>query len=152
MEMITDRTHSDCERAEYIIGKVHAGEILTDEERAEYFGGLRGCYTMFHDWNRVEEVVRNFSVNNGLGLVTKTDWSYTDIASQEEIERYLTNIAIVYNALEYTDGLPELPTVDRWIDYRAANDIEKIMERANDQNAGYAILDVSGVLDTAILS
>lgn len=152
MELITDRTHADCERARYLIDKVHAGETLTDAERAEYFGGLRGAYTMAHDWNRVESIVRDFSEKNTMGLETKTNWIYADRATPAEIERYLSNIAAVYDALGYTDGLPEPPTVDRWIDYRAANDIEKIMERATEQNAGYAILDVSGVLDVALLA
>lgn len=152
MELITDRTHADCERARYLIDKVHAGAKLTDAERAEYFGGLRGAYTMAHDWNRVETVVRDFSAKYGLGLVTKTTWTYNDLATRTEVERYLGNVAAVYNALGYTDGLPVPPTVDRWIDYRVANDIEKIMERATDMSAGYAILDVSGVLDVAILA
>ena len=31
MALITDRTHADCERARYLIDKVHAGETLTAE-------------------------------------------------------------------------------------------------------------------------
>ena len=151
MALITDRTHADCERARYLIDKVHAGATLTDAERAEYFGGLRGAYTMAHDWNRVETVVRNFSAKYGLGLVTKTTWAYNDIATRAEVERYLSNVAAVYSALNRRDGLPEPPAIDRWINYRAANDIEKIMERADVQIAGYAMLDVSAYLDIAVL-
>lgn len=147
MELITDRTHADCERAEYIIGKVHAGETLTAAERAEYFGGLRGAYTMAHDWNRVEAVVRDFSAKMGLGLVTKTNWSYKDIATREEIQRYLGNVAAVYAALDQKAGIPAPPAIDQWINYRVANDIEKIMKRAAIENTGYAILDVSAYLD-----
>lgn len=150
MELITDRTHADCERAEYIIKKVHAGETLTEAERAEYFGGLRGAYTMVHDWNRVEAVVRDFSAKMGLNLVTKTDWSYTDIATCEEIQRYLENVAAVYDALYNKSGLPEPPTMEQWIDYRAANDIEKIMKRAG-LRGDYAMLDVSAYLDIAVI-
>lgn len=150
MAMITDRTHADCERAEYIICKVHAGEMLTDAERAEYFGGLRGCYTI-HDLNRVELAVQNFSVKNGLGLQTKTTWTYTDKIMRADIERYLSNIVVVYNELKHKTGIPEPPSIDRWIDYRAANDIEKIMARAEEQTVGYAILDVSAYLDVAVL-
>lgn len=151
MALITDRTHADCERARYLIDKVHAGETLTAAEHAEYFGGLRGAYTMVHDWNRVEAIARDYSAMHDLGLVTKTNWTYEDIATQEEIERYLSNVAAVYHALEYTDGLPEPPTVDQWIDYRVANDIEKIMERAEVPLNGYAALDVSAYLDIALI-
>lgn len=151
MALITDRTHADCERARYLIDKVHAGETLTDAEHAEYFGGLRGTYTMAHDWNRVEKVVRDFSAKNSLGLSTKTDWTYTDTATPTQIARYIGNVAAVYAALDHKSGLPEPPTVDQWIDYRIANDIEKIMERAEIQTIGYAILDVSSYLDIAVL-
>lgn len=151
MALITDRTHADCERAERILAKVHAGETLTDAERTEYFGGLRGCYTMSHDWNRVETIVRDFSAKYGLGLITKTTWTYGDIATRADVERYLGNVAAVYNALDRRDGLPEPPTIERWIDYRTANDIEKIMERAEVEKIGYAILDVSAILDVALL-
>lgn len=151
MALITDRTHADCERARYLIDKVHAGETLTDAERAEYFGGLRGAYNMVHDWNRVERVVREFSDKNSLGLETKTDWTYADLATSEQIVRYIGNVKAVYDAIERKAGLPEPPTVDRWIDYRVANDIEKIMERAEVQTIGYAILDVSAYLDIAVL-
>ena len=151
MALITDRTHADCERARYLIDKVHAGATLTDAERAEYFGGLRGAYTMAHDWNRVETVVRNFSAKYGLGLVTKTTWTYNDIATRTEVERYLSNVAAVYNALDRREGLPEPPTIDRWIDYRTANDIETIMKRAEIEEIGYAILDVSAILGVSIL-
>ncbi len=151
MELITDRTHADCERAAYIIKKVHAGEMLTEAERTEYFGGLRGAYTMVHDWNRVELVVRNFSEKLGLGLVTKTNWSYQDVATQEEIQRYLGNVATVYDALDNKRGLPQPPTIEKWIDYRMANDIETIMKKAEIQSIGYAMLDVSAYLDAAVL-
>lgn len=150
MELITDRTHADCERAEYIIGKVHAGETLTEAEQAEYFGGLRGAYTMAHDWNRVELIVRNFSARMGLNLITKADWTYAGIATQEEIRRYLGNVTAVYEALYDKSGLPKPPTMEQWIDYRAANDIEKIMERADIQG-DYAMLGVSAYLDIAVL-
>ncbi len=147
MELITDRTHADCERARYLIDKVHAGKTLTEAERAEYFGGLRGAYTMAIDWNRVEAVVRDFSVKMGLGLVTKTNWSYKDIATREEIQRYLGNVAAVYAALDHKAGIPVPPAIDQWINYRTANDIEKIMKRAAMETTGYAILDVSAYLD-----
>ena len=100
MALITDRTHADCERARYLIDKVHAGETLTDAERAEYFGGLRGAYTMAHDWNRVESEVQNLSQRMGFVLETKTGWTYSDIATHAEIERYLGNVRVLANAVE----------------------------------------------------
>lgn len=128
MELITDRTHADCERARYLIDKVHAGATLTDAERAEYFGGLRGAYTMAHDWNRVESEVQNLSERLGIGLDTKTDWTYSDIATSAEIERYLGNVRVLANAVEMPADAPPIPEIDDWISYRIANAIERILQ------------------------
>ena len=128
MALITDRTHADCERARYLIDKVHAGATLTDAERAEYFGGLRGAYTMAHDWNRVESEVQNLSQRMGFVLETKTGWTYSDIATTAEIERYLGNVRVLANAVELPPDAPEIPTVDDWIGYRIANAIERLLQ------------------------
>ena len=128
MALITDRTHADCERARYLIDKVHAGATLTDAERAEYFGGLRGAYTMANDWNRVESEVQNLSQRMGFVLETKTGWTYSDIATTEEIERYLGNVRVLANAVELPPDAPEIPTVDDWIGYRIANAIERLLQ------------------------
>lgn len=128
MALITDRTHADCERARYLIDKVHAGATLTDAERAEYLGGLRGAYTMAHDWNRVESEVQNLSQRIGFVLETKTGWTYSDIATTAEIERYLGNVRMLANAVELPPDAPEIPTVDEWIGYRIANAIERLLQ------------------------
>lgn len=128
MALITDRTHADCERARYLIDKVHAGATLTDAERAEYLGGLRGAYTMAHDWNRVESEVQNLSQRMGFVLETKTGWTYSDIATTAEIERYLGNVRVLANAVELPPDAPEIPTVDDWIGYRIANAIERLLQ------------------------
>ena len=147
MVLITNRTHADCERARYLLDKVHRGEELTPAENAEYFSGLRGSYTMPIDWNRVESAVSILSKQMGLGLVTKTDWTYQDIATASEIKRYLGNIRRLYDAMDDKEDLEEPPTIDEWIDYRAANRIEKILARLvgeNTQTVG--ILESTGLL------
>lgn len=147
MALITNRTHADCERARYLLDKVHRGEELTPAENVEYFSGLRGSYTMPIDWNRVESAVSILSKQMGLGLVTKTDWTYQDIATASEIKRYLGNIRRLYDAMDDKEDLEEPPTIDEWIDYRAANRIEKILARmigGREEEVG--ILESSGML------
>lgn len=147
MVLITNRTHADCERARYLLDKVHRGEELTPDENVEYFSGLRGSYTMPIDWNRVESAVSILSEQMGLGLVTKTDWTYQDIATVSEIERYLGNIRRLYDAMDDKEDLEEPPTIDEWIDYRAANRIEQILARMiGDQTEMVGILESSGLL------
>lgn len=147
MVLITDRTYADCERAQHLLDKMHSGEALTAAETAEYYAGLRGSYTMPIDWNRVETAVSIVSQSLGLGLVTKTNWTYQDIATVDEIERYLGNIRRIYDAMDDKSGLEEPPTIDDWIDYKAANKIEKILEKLlGDQTQTVGILESTGLL------
>lgn len=128
MALITNRTYEDCERAKYLLDKVHAGGVLTTQEKDEYFSGLRGCYNMATDWVRVEGKVAELSGKLNLNLETKTNWTYKSIATREEINRYLGNISILCAAVVLPEDAPEIPTIDDWIDYRVANDIERLLE------------------------
>lgn len=127
--LITDRTYQDCERAEQITQKMKSGKA-SNQEKEEYLSGLRGCYNMVTDWNRVEKEVKRISDLLGLGLDTKTDWSYDSIQTSEEITRYLGNIEEIRSAVSVPDDTPETPLIESWININSANDIEKILQAA----------------------
>ena len=141
MALITNRTYEDCERAKYLLDKVHAGGVLTTQEKDEYFSGLRGCYNMATDWVRVEGKVAELSGKLNLNLETKTNWTYKSIATREEINRYLGNISALCAAVVLPEGTPNIPTIEDWIDYRVANDIERLLEIVED-----SIQAASGVI------
>jgi hypothetical protein len=128
--LITNRTEADIERARIIIAKMQAGETLSNDERAEYFDGLRGCYNI-SDLNRVENKVAELSerLNNGgyNNAVNARTWEAGEILTDAEIGRYLANIAAIRAAYYVKDETPQTPVISQWIDYEIANDIEKIL-------------------------
>lgn len=125
-ELVINRTYKDVERASYLMRKARDG-TLTVSNRQEYMAGMRGCYNMVFDWNRVETEVTRLATKLGISLQTKTNWTYSDIATKAEIERYLGNISALCAAVVMPTDAPKIPTIDDWIDYRVANDIEQLL-------------------------
>lgn len=145
-ELVTDRTYKDVERAAYLMRKARDG-TLTQSNRTEYMSGLRGCYNMVFDWNRVEAEVARLAVKLGLNLQTKTNWTYSDIATKAEIERYLGNISALCAAVVMPTDAPKIPTIDDWIDYRVANDIERLLEMVEDSiQAARGVIQIGDTL------
>ncbi|MDR1940026.1 MAG: hypothetical protein LBQ40_04445 [Clostridiales bacterium] len=128
--MITDRNISDIENALILIQKMQSGQPLTDEERAAFFAGLRGCYNI-SDLNRVESKVNELSAllnANGYNnvVITKT-WTGGEIMRYSDIARYLGNITALRGAISVKDDTPDTPAIGRWLDYVAANETEQIL-------------------------
>jgi hypothetical protein len=112
---------------------------MTAEERQEWLGEItttpaatRGMYT-HKDLNRVEGVVKDIvGAVKSLGykfpdLVTKTDWTYKDRLKDTDMARYLGNIAKLRELIPVFPTTPVAPGVGERLDYRRANDIEKIL-------------------------
>ena len=129
-DLIYDRTPSDIEKAVVLINKRLSGEKLTEDDRELWDKGLRGCYNT-SDVNRVEYHTRELqSILNSNGYNIHIDtrlWAKPDIMRYSDIIRYLGNIKTILDAFGRSANAPELPSIDRWIDYIAANDIEKIL-------------------------
>ena len=128
--MIYDRTQADVDAANRIISKLNAGEALTDEERTLYDAGLRGSYN-YTDLNRVESKaaeVASLLTNAGYptNISVKTDWRASDKLRRADIVRYLDNIATIRRILPEVMAPPAVP-ISRWLDYAAANDIERTL-------------------------
>jgi hypothetical protein len=128
--VITDRNISDVEYALILIQKTQTGQTLTDGERAEYFTGLRGCYNI-SDLNRVENKVAELSAalaaSGYPNAVNTREWAAGDILTDTEVLRYLGNISALRAAYYTKDDTPPTPSVEEWIDYITANDIERIL-------------------------
>lgn len=119
--MITDRTQVDVDRWLALRKK---GVNMTADELEEFINS-KGAYN-YTDLNRVESAVKEMSDNLKLELVTKTDWTVSDIPTKEEMTRYLDNIKNVARALKGSYTLPE--SMD-YLTYQGANNIEKTVER-----------------------
>jgi hypothetical protein len=129
-ELIYGRTQADVDDAKALISKYMRGEPLDGYEQEMWERGLRGCYNT-SDVNRVEYHTRelqNILNANGYNIQIDTRlWSKPDIMRYSDIVRYLGNINAILDAFGRSANAPKLPGIDRWIDYIAANDIERIL-------------------------
>jgi hypothetical protein len=129
-ELIYDRTQADVNDAKALISKYMHGEVLDGYEQELWDKGLRGCYNT-SDVNRVEYHTRelqNILNSNGYNIHIDTRlWAKPDIMRYSDIIRYLGNIKTILDVFGRSASAPKLPGIDRWIDYIAANDIEKIL-------------------------
>ena len=128
--LITDRTAEDVAEAKRLIEKFLSGKTLTESERAAYFAGLRGNYN-YTDLNRVESKAAEVaSLLTAAGYPTsisvKTNWRASDKLRRADIVRYLDNIAAIRRILPESVAPAAVP-ISRWIDYTAANDIERTL-------------------------
>ena len=129
-DLIYDRTMADVNSAKSLISKYMSGENLTEYERELWNAGLRGCYNA-SDVNRVEYHTRELqSILNAEGYNIRIDtalWARSDIMRYGDIVKYLGNIEAILDAFGRSENAPPLPTIDQWINYIVANDIEKIL-------------------------
>lgn len=144
MNMIFDRTQVDVDAANQIIAKLNLGKKLTAEEQALYDAGLRGRYN-YTDVNRVEAKTAELSEllrRNGypVQLETRTDWTGSDEMRYDDIKRYLDNVRAIRECFGGMSNMPPAVPLTRWLDYAAANDIERTLwtvEAAIDSIAAY---------------
>ena len=142
MNLITDRTTLDVERWKVLLNKGWNG--MSESERQEWLGettptpsAAKGMYT-HNDLNRVESAVKVLSARlYDLGylnshLVVKTDWSYTDELTREDMERYYGNIARIRKNCTFYSSTPEAPTINQRLNHERANDIERILVDIDD--------------------
>ena len=134
---IYDRTAQDVERWRKLRDK--GWDAMTDTERSEWLGEImptpaasKGMYT-HHDLNRVESTVENIafwlrdSGHHVPELIVKTDWSYTDTITKEDMDRYFGNVEILRNIIGVFKYTPKTPSTRDRFDYNAANEVEKIL-------------------------
>lgn len=155
VSLITDRTAADKERALYLNRLWKEGKFTgTAEELAEWFTDLKGTYNA-GDLNRVESAVdylagllrelpeelKAYAAFLGVAWdaffavpydpyamnpTTKKDWTVEDFPTPTDMERYLSNVVLLRNALDYdTDDLP--PSMEK-LGIEGANAIEKALE------------------------
>ncbi len=149
--LITDRTEEDRRRAEYLAALDYRD--MTEEERAEWDGELKGGYNA-SDLNRVESAVeylagqlrglepelKEYAAERDvhwetiytppydgaeINPSTKTNWQQSDDPKPSDMARYLGNVKLLRGAIDYaTDELPESVEEITW---SGANAIEKAL-------------------------
>ena len=148
IQLITDRTNADVNRANEINKKVYsawasaaanatgssavidpvqiAESTLTDQEFAEWLSGLKGAYN-YSDLNRVESAVAELSEHLQMNLFTKTDWGMWDVPTQTDMSRYVSNLQKVK---EKYGANVEIPAAMNNLTHESANDIEKMLSES----------------------
>lgn len=124
MQLITDRTQADVDRAGELNAKGWAR--MTEEERAEWSAGMKGAYN-YADLNRVERAVAELAGKLGLTLSVKTNWTEADVPKAADFERYLGNIRALREVRSGLAGTPATPASMARLDYKTANAIEQIL-------------------------
>lgn len=68
-----------------------------------------------------------FTAGAEVGKAEDREWQYTDTMLESDVLLYLANIAALRDVIQLPPDVPPIPTIDRWIDWMAANDIERIV-------------------------
>ncbi len=97
---------------------------------------ITGAKYNFTDLNRVEIAFEHLQerLNNEFGfnlsLVTKTDWTRNDLGqkgAQILMEQYRQNVIDIRAAITQRESTPQTPDSIRFLTYKQANEIEKIL-------------------------
>ena len=129
LHLITDRTAEDVARWQELKAKGLAA--MTDEERAEWLGDMKGCYSE-KDMNRVEGAVklladRSSAMGYHFSPAVRMNWTGQDIPTREDMDRYFGNVRELRNLFPALPSTPAAPSTGDRLDYSMANDLEKIL-------------------------
>jgi hypothetical protein len=131
--LVTDRKETDVQA----VKNLNAVDMSTwtAEEVTAYLSGLKGAYNAT-DLNRVGEACDYlFNVMRDMGyevagyVSLKTDWTFSDIPTQAQMETYLSTIRTLKSVWGAAQSIPE--TMNR-LGYEGANNIEKLLKEIDD--------------------
>lgn len=136
-KFIFDRSFSDVERWKVLRNKGWANMSIS--ERQEWLfeslptpSAAKGMYS-HNDLNRVESGVKEVAdLFRKVGyqvpeLDIKTNWTYEDTITKEEMVRYLSNIEAIRRISVVFSDTPKTPSINDKFNHLKANDIEKIL-------------------------
>lgn len=155
--LIYDRTQADVDRVFELKNKIMSNGLsaLTDNEKTEYMGGMKGAYN-YTDMNRVGQAVtylanrtqtiaqelKDYRVQKGVSdddyyrmpygstgvtVDAKTNWAVGDIPTREQATAYIQNLAVLRNAVPLATAAPNIPTSLDRLTFGVANDIEHLL-------------------------
>lgn len=135
-EFITDRTQYDVLRWQQLRDKGLAN--MTEAERAEWQSGtMKGAYNVV-DLNRVGlalNILRDRLAAVGYlhpaAFALRTDWQTADTYTAADLSYYLAAVRAVRNAVTLFKTTPAAPADTGALDYKEANNIEKILLDVN---------------------
>lgn len=132
MQLVTDRSRADVTYVQTLVAKICNG-TATEAELAQWNGAaLKGSYNAT-DFNRVgvamEYVADRFhKYGYRAAIAPKLDWKETDMPVPTDVERYLSDLAVLRGIIAVMQSTPEVPAHMDGFTYVEANNIEKILE------------------------
>ena len=135
-EFITDRTQYDVLHWQQLRDKGLAG--MTEAEREEWHSGtMKGAYNV-SDLNRVGlalNIIRDRLAAVGYlrpaAFTMREDWQTGDTFTAADLSYYLAAVRAVRNAVTLFKTTPAAPTDTGALDYKEANNIERILLDVN---------------------
>ena len=129
MNLITDRTQFDVDLVKSLVVKGYVN--LSESEKAQWDSSLKGSYNA-SDLNRVGEAINYLkdllsSAGYYIKGEAKVDFTEMAIPTREQLEHYLDMLGRVRKAIKVYPSTPELPTSMDALNYRSANNIEKML-------------------------
>lgn len=126
--MVTDRTQADVDRVYLLKDKILKG-TNTAQELAEWMAGMKGAYNA-SDMNRVGQAIiwiRDVLLSQGIvvSISVKTDWTYADIPTFEQMQNFLGAITNLKNATRLSEGT--VPQTMNNLSFETANLIESLL-------------------------
>lgn len=89
--------------------------------------GTVGLYDTVNDTFYGNSGTGTFAAGPEISVLEDREWQYTDTMLESDVLLYLANIAALRDVIKLPPDVPPIPTIDRWIDWVAANDIERIV-------------------------
>ena len=129
LDLITDRTEADLERAQYL--RSVGFENMTETEKVDFFQMLKGAYG-YTDLNRVGNAVLYVSnklkaAGNAVCVNPKTDWEKGENITSDQMESYLADVRAIRSALSVYRNTPNAPETMYGLTTQKANNIEQIL-------------------------
>lgn len=130
--LITDRDANDVARWENLRDKGFAQ--MTTAERTEWAKPMKGAYN-YTDLNRVGAALNyvrsrlvEYSYLPANAFTARVDWAVGEIPTLEDLTKYLGYVSTVRQALAQLPTTPPAPPFAWRLNYRDANDIERIIQ------------------------
>ena len=130
--LVTDRTQTDVERADYLnslwVQHVWTG---TPEELAEWEAGPKGAYNA-SDLNRVQEAMEYLAgvfdlYGYTVALQAVQTWADGNMPTASDMSVYLSNLSELRGVLDVLPTCPDTPESMELLTYIEANNIEEIL-------------------------
>lgn len=103
------------------------GTLVRDFVPAKNSSGTIGLYDTVNGAFYTNAGSGIFVAGPEISVLDDREWQYTDTMLELDVLLYLENIAALRDVIKLPPDVPPIPTIDRWIDWMAANDIERIV-------------------------